>query len=669
MRFDDDGRLVIGKGVTLKPYTPRPFLPYELMSDQELRANAGGTLVFDSEFYWNYALIAFRDIVTDKVIKFEIPGDFDRFKLSWTLHNYRCVGFNSFKFDLPLIWAAYERQDTEWLKEIVNKLILENVWRNQVAKDYNFKIFDTPHIDLIEVCPLRGSLKLYGARLHSKRIQELPIDHDARLTDFDRAIVADYCINSDLPATALLYRNLSEQIKLREDLSLQYNINMMSKSDAQIAESVIGSELRNITGKWPSKPNIDTDHFHKFNTPKNLFFQTPYMKDVLRNIEKANFCLDGDGRLVIPPQLEGLNIKLGKSIYRMGIGGLHSSEKCRAIFETEAHELIDKDVASFYPAIVLLLGLYPHHLGPNFLKVYASIRDRRIAAKRLGAELKKKMKELRLNDMSEADKQIAISECLKITINGTFGKTGSPYSFLYAPEMTIQITVGGQLYLLMFIEYLELQGFEVVSANTDGIVINCEKTRKAELDVITKQWESITGFETEETKYKAIYSRDVNAYMAVKHDGEVKGKNAYYDPWRGKSAKDGYWRFQKNPKAQICIEALEMAITKNIPIEHTIKECKDITKFVCIQNVTGGAHKDGEYLGRVIRWYYAHNTYGTINRVNSGHKIPDTEGAKPCMDLPENFPNDIDYQWYVEHTKKLGQECGYLSKQQQVEFF
>lgn len=650
MRLNDEGQLIVGKGVNLKPYQPRPLKPYTLATDQEIRNEQGGTLVFDSEWYRNYSLIAFRNIKTDKVIKFELPGEFNRFKLSWVLHNYRCVGFNSFKFDLPIIWMAYHHQNVGLLKEAVNKLIFENIWRNELAKEYNFKIFETPHIDLIEVCPLRGSLKLYGARLHSERIQELPYHHETILDNNQVLVVADYCINNDLPATALLFNNLSEQIKLREDLSLQYNMDLMSKSDAQIAEAVIGHELKAITGKWPQKPKLDSrEYFHKFKAPDNLFFQTDYMKDILNKIKRAEFTLDGEGRLYIPDELKGFRIKLGNCIYRMGIGGLHSSEGIRAVIETEETELVDKDVASFYPRIVLNLGLYPQHLGPNFLKVYQSLTNRRIAAKKA--------------------KNIAISECLKITINGTFGKTGSPYSFLYAPEMTIQITVGGQLYLLMLIEYLELNGIEVVSANTDGIVINLKKSQHNLYNDIFKQWENITGFETEETKYKAVYSRDVNAYIAVKHNGEVKGKNIYYDPWRGKTAKDGYWRFQKNPNAQICVEALEKLIVENIPIEKTIIENRDFTKLVCVKNVTGGAHKNGEYLGKVIRWYYSKDTYGTINYISSNNKVPDTEGAKPCMDLPLDLPTDIDYNWYVNRAKELGQECGFFEVQKQMEFF
>ena len=632
--------------VKLKPYVARPFLKYELMSDQELLAGSGGTMMVDTECYPNFFLISFKDIKTKKIIKFIPP--FDERKLSWIMHNYKTVGFNSFKYDLCMIWAAYQNQDTEHLKKVSNAIINQNMWRNEVEKEFGFKIHPTNTIDLIEVCPLKGSLKLYGARLHAPRIQDLPIPDTKYLTEEEKEIVENYCIN-DLDTTELLFDNLTEQLKLREQLSIEYKIDLMSKSDAQIAEAVIGSELKRLTGKWPSKPKIQSADIHKFVAPTNMFFQTEQMKKVLATIQNADFGISFEGRLEAPKEIKNLKISIGNSVYRMGIGGLHSSEENFSIKADNEFELVDIDAESFYPKIVLNCGLFPKHIGENFLTVYKMIVERRIAAKKA--------------------KNLAVSENLKVTINGTFGKTGSPYSILYAPEMTIQITVGGQLYLLMLIEQLELQGIPVVSANTDGILIKCPKDKKYLMKETVKVWEKITGFTTEETKYEAVYFRDVNAYLAIKTDKETKGKNVYYNPWNGKSAKDKYWRFQKNPTAQICIEAIEKLIVENKSIEETIKNCKDITKFVCVKNVTGGAHKDGNYLGKVVRWIFIKNELGTINYINSNNKVPDSEGGLPVMDLPPSLPNNLNYDVYIKRATDLLYDMNYYEKEKQIAFF
>jgi DNA polymerase elongation subunit (family B) len=646
------GQIELSKQVVLKPYKARDLIPYTLMTDEEITNGAGGCLFVDTESYINYFLIAFKDILTQKIIKFEIndlTGEcFNERKLSWILHSYRTVGFNTNKFDLPVIWYAHNNQNCLAIKQIVNKIIFEEIKPYHLQQEYGYKIHKTNHIDLIEVCPLKGSLKLYAARLHAKRIQDLPFDIDKPLTDSQIDIVTDYCINGDLAATELLYKNLTEQIKLREELSLQYRQDLLSKSDAQIAEAVISSELKRLTGSWPTKPKID-QVFFKYQIPSFIFFQDTNIQQTINKIAEAKYDVLDTGRLNIPKEIENLQIRIGNGIYRLGSGGLHSSEKCMALKATEDCKIYDRDVASYYPAIALNCNLRPTHLGEDFSKVYKALVDRRLEAKKA--------------------KNLAISECLKITINGTFGKTGSPYSVLYAPEMMIQITLTGQLALLMLIERLELADIPVASANTDGILIYCPQSKHAEYLQIISMWEQITNFTTEETEYDAVYSRDVNAYIAIKKNKEVKGKNVYYDPWRGKSAKDNYWKFQKNPTTQICVEALERFIVDQVSVEKTIKECTDLTKFVAVKNVTGGAHKNGYYLGKVVRWYYSDKEHGTINYIKNNNKVPDTDRAKPVMDLPEEFPNDINYQFYIDKTIEMLYDIGYYKKQEQLKLW
>lgn len=656
MQIANDGLLLAGKhSAELKPYEAPSFIERELMTDNELMANAGSDLTIDTENYLNYFLIAFKHLKSGKFYYLEPP--FNPRQLAWIMQSYRTIGFNSIKYDLPLIWFAYFQLtlgvSEEYFYEIIKKAsnsLISGMFPAEFEKEYGCKPIRTAHIDLIEVCPLRGSLKLYGARLHGQRIQEVPYDPYGLIDNEQKLVVRNYCFN-DLDLTELLFNNLIEQIKLRTDLSIEYKQDLMSKSDAQIAETVISSELKKITGVWPKKPKINENQNveFKFIPPSNMFFQTDALKKVFQTICNATFTLDINGRLYKPKEVDNLKIKIGNGIYRIGIGGLHSSEENICIKADDEYYLYDRDVASFYPAIVLQCNLFPSHLGEAFLKVYKSLVDRRLEAKKA--------------------KNIAISECLKITINGTFGKTGSPYSVLYAPEMTIQITVGGQLYLLMLIEYLELNNIPVVSANTDGILVKCPKHKKDEYLYIIKMWEQITGFVTEETEYKAMYSRDVNAYLAVKNDNKIKGKNTFYDPWNSTNPRDLYWRFQKNPQAQICVEAIEKQIVNNIPFSQTIKECKDIRKFLIVRNVTGGAHKDNYYLGKTIRWYHAKNVLGTIKYIKSNNKVPDSDGAKPCMDLPTIFPEDIDYDWYNKKTIEMLYDLAYYKSPKQISFF
>lgn len=387
----NDGFLTLDKQVELKPYIARPFKTYELMTEDELRQGAGGYLIVDTENYLNYFLIAFKNIDTKKYFLLEPP--FDSRLLSWILHSYTTISFNGLKYDIPLMWFSYYNQDLIALKQASNQLI-SGVYLKEFESQHNIQIFGTSHVDLIEVCPLRGSLKLYGARLHAKRIQDVPFNPYEAISSEEINIVRDYCIN-DLDTTHLLLNNLSEQLNLRSKLSVEYKQNLMSKSDAQIAEAVISSELKRLTGTWPKKPKIDDEVSFYFQVPSNMRFQTPYMQGILEQIKNTRFSLDAAGRLERGSDISNLRINIGKSVFRMGIGGLHSSEECIGYRSKDDYQIYDRDVASYYPAIVLNCHLYPSHLGEAFLKVYQALVDRRLNAKRKGARLKKEIEEVK----------------------------------------------------------------------------------------------------------------------------------------------------------------------------------------------------------------------------------------------------------------------------------
>ncbi len=82
-----------------------------------------------------------------------------------------------------------------------------------------------------------------------------------------------------------------------------------------------------------------------------------------------------------------------------------------------------------------------------------------------------------------------------------------------------------------------------------------------------------------------------------------------------------------------------------------------------------GAHWKGEYLGRVLRWYYAIGETACISTVAQNSKVADSDGAKPCLELPDEFPSDINYQWYIDNTKEILYNIGYLQKPEQITFF
>lgn len=615
--------------------------PLDLFTDEELMKAAFSLLLVDIECYPNYFLIMFKQFNSNKVVYFELsPNSTINYKkLEWILWNFILVGFNSNNYDMILIYLCLKGLNCEQLKSVSDRIINEELRVRQIEAEFKVKIPEKlNHIDLIEVAPLSASLKTYAGRLHCQKMQDLPFDPALHLTEEQAKITLHYCKN-DCDNTDLLLNELAQQIKLRIDMSEEYGLDLRSKSDAQIAEHVLASEVAKINRNWPRRPPLLVGQTYAFGVPGFLAWAGPILQGVLGIVAKAVFTLEPSGAFKLPEELANLKVNIGKATYKMGIGGLHSTEEKVCHKADEETFLLDRDVASYYPSIILNQNLCPKQMGKAFIDVYRSLVERRLAAKKAGNKI-------------EADS-------LKIVINGSFGKLGSKYSCLYSPDLLLQVTLTGQLALLMLIESVENVGIEVISANTDGIIIKCPKARYEELNAIIKEWENITRFETEETKYKAVYSRDVNNYIAIKEDNSAKLKGCYSE--KGSALNS---ILSKNPEKLICSDAVIALITKGISIEESIKNCKDIRRFIVVRNVKGGAHKNGLYLGKVVRWYYAKGETGTINYVSSGNKVPNTEGARPMMNLAPCIPEDLNFDYYINEAEEMLYDLGYYKPKQ-----
>ena len=640
--LNDQNQLVTGKAVQLRPYVPRQSLPYELMTDVEIQSSAGGLLTVDTELYANFFLILMKEIRSGKLIKFT-HDDFNPAKLSWIMHSYTTVGFNYWRYDLPIIWKAFKNCDLSEIREVSNAVIFQNTWPSKLQTTFDFKIWPTKFVDMIELCPGQHSLKLYMGRLHSKRLQDLPFSPDTVLNDAQKEIVTDYCHN-DIVGTQELFLFNRERIQLREELGREYKTNLLSKSDAQMAEAMIAREIYSITNKWPKKADLDRAYNFSYEPPSYLQFSTSQLQRLLNDVCNTEFKVRY-GTLDPVEQFKGYYIQLGNLKFKFGIGGLHSCEESIAYTSSDSHLIIDRDVSSYYPRIITSLGLYPEHLGPVFLEVYAKMMEDRLIAK--------------------ACKNFTKDKGLKIATNGISGKFNSEYSIVYSPKCYLQMTLTGQLSILMLCEMLHLQGLQLISANTDGVVIYCCKSRYETLASTFKSWEKLTYFKTEETAYKAYYARDVNAYFAVKLDGEVKVKGPYSEV----GSQTGTI-LDNNPITLICSDAIKALLAHGVAIEETVQDCKDIRRFLTVRNVASpGAHKSGYYLGKVVRWYYAKNCYGTINYVKSNNKVPETDGAMPIQDLPDTLPSDINYDFYIAKTNEILYDIAYFKRAKQVEFF
>lgn len=615
----------------------------DLFTDMELwqASIMDEKLLFDIEVYPNYCLFAFKSYQSGKVIYFEMDDEpcgivLDIVKLRWVLNNFCLVNFNGRRYDFPITTLALADYTCLDMWNATCMLIVEQLQTKDVYRKYKTQRLDVDQIDLIELTALGPGLKVCAGRLHAPRLQDLPFKPGTYLTNDQICILRRYCIN-DLDNTGILYKNVLPLIELRESQGKRFNIDLRSHSDPQMAEAIISSEIKRITGrKFLSRTQLALGTSYKYQTPRFIKYKSELMQYALKIVQDATFAVDNvDGNIVMPEELKKLVIHMGNSKYKIGIGGLHSQEKHIAHVADEEYFIADTDATSYYPRLILNAGLTPENLGKDFILVYDGIVVERVTAKAAG--------------------NIIVAECLKIVANGTFGKLGSMWSIMYAPNLFIQVTITGQLSILMLAERFELNAIEVTSINTDGIVVKCRRSKEELFHSIVSQWEKDTGFSTEEIRYKATYSRDINNYIAVyetPQKGELyKTKGVY-----GKTSP------KKNAINEICVDAVKAMMTTQTPPAVTIQACKDIRRFTAMRNVAGGAVKDNLYLGKLIRWYHAAGEHGEIIYAKSGNKVALTDNCKPLMDLPSAFPEDVDYAWYETEAYKILEEIGYSPK-------
>jgi len=583
---------------------------------------------FDIEVLKNYFLLAWMGS-DGKVVRIDMRGHDTtmgmkkRTKVSKMLRSGTIVSFNGIMYDMPIITCMLEGLSCSELYETSKRIIDDGVAHWQIYNNKIREIKGLKHIDIMGVASGQASLKMYGARVNSELLWDSPVDWDADMTSDEIKNLRAYCGN-DLMLTRNVYNVLIPQLKIRAEMSRKYNMDLMSKSDAQIAEAVIISEIGG--GKKAKVPKTIT-----YTAPPWVKFNTPNLARLKEDIESFTFAINPlTGKPVMPDWLDETVIRLGEAQFNIGLGGIHSMESSLTIKSSKHYVMRNADVNSYYPSIIINSKLRPTHLSTKFLGIYEAIVKRRLRAKANG-------------DKVEAD-------TLKIVINGSFGKFGSKYSKLYAPELLIATTFTGQLALMMLIESLEENYIPVMSANTDGVEYLCPRKKMDLALKLISEWEKATGYKMSHGEYISLHARDVNNYIA-KYDGEVKCKGAFAET-----------TLSKNPQVPICFDAVREFINTGVDIVDTIRNCKDVYKFLSCRQVNGGATWRHKHLGKVVRWYYSTEGdamhYAKPNKTGNFNTVPLTGGCVPMLDLKKKIPKDIDYPYYIEYAKRMLADLG-----------
>lgn len=353
-------------------------------------------IVFDVECYSNYYLVMFSELGTAKVRYYEKHNDDDSKsdlslnQLRAMLRNHTYIGFNSLNYDCLMVRAALDGMSNSSLKRLSDQIIKSGDphWMTERKVELPKVAFD--HIDLREPAPgVQVSLKIYGGRLNAPKLQDLPIEPDATISVDDAAELRKYCVN-DLETTCLLLKSIMPQIELREEVGEKYGVDLRSKSDAQMAEVIFKSYLQKKgvrVGKRQSKVKP-----FKYRVPEWVEFKTPVMQAALERVKSVTFTVSDAGKPVMPKEL-GSYIEFDGAKYKFGIGGLHSNEKSQVVMPSPDECFGEYDISGMYPNIIIEQGLYPLHLGPDFLSIYKYFVDSRTQMKErvydIDAEIKR----------------------------------------------------------------------------------------------------------------------------------------------------------------------------------------------------------------------------------------------------------------------------------------
>lgn len=576
--------------------------------------------VYDIEVFQNIFHCSVKNTETNNIYKFEISerknqlrelvkffkqvdkyitwGDYYTTNINIPANVIFC-GYNNLHYDNPIINYIIEYEDKLMQYNIpticssifnLSKTITTSSEDNIDAwKHWKYQIwFDTFDIlTMLYSNKLRVGLKEIQVTMQYPNVQEFVCDwtKPLPLEDFDSMI--DYNIN-DIESTSELLNRCKKDVDLRIAIEDEYGVRVLSKDGVNIGMKI-------LTQKYLEKTGLTWWDIKDLRSPMSVIplkdvilpfikYDSPILQRVLEDMKNQ----------IVSPGRKGYENKFvfNNLCYSVGVGGIHSVNSPEIIIPRDDEMLIDIDVASLYPSMLIEYEFYPKHLGKEFLEVYKQIKDERIEAKHNGDKVK--------------------NETLKLALNGLSGNLQNEHNFCYSPFAVMQIRINGQLLLLMLAEKLTQIGCRIVQANTDGLFVLLKKDVYSKVNSICREWEQLTKLTLEEDRFKAMYQYAINDYFAITEDNKVKEKGMFIT-----TVKLG-----KGLTPKIIPKAVISFFKDGIPVEDTIKNCTDIRDFLMSEKTGKQWHVEymNEEQQRTNRFYASTNGGYLWKWKDTGHK-------------------------------------------------
>lgn len=613
-------------------------------------------IVFDIEVLKNVFTCTCKNTDTKQITVFEIsPRRVDVQELvTFFYEDYYFVGYNNIHYDNPILNYIimlyrehyFDRYSTRELTESVfrmSQLVIDKNSDFDLWKEYKYAR-NFLSIDLLTMLyskALRVSLKEMQVTMQYKNVEEFVVDWHQDLPEKDIDRLISYNINDVESTEELLYR-CKDLLELRIETEKDFGLPCLSLDRVNLGDRLLQLKVMEKTGLNKKQLENMKSPANYVDLEKVIFpwikFESPILQKKLTDMKNQHN--------VSPGRKGYINtFMFGEMKVTIGVGGIHGDNGTCIIKPNEDELLLDSDVNSLYPSLMRMYHLYPPKLKDVLGQIFPQIIDDRLEFKRTGQKNK--------------------NETYKYMLNGVSGKMQDETSWLFSPFTVMQVRINGQLLLLMLAERLLKLGCKLYQINTDGILYKLKKSKYEELQQVLKEWEKLTMLTLETEEFTQFYQLAINDYFGVEPNNKIKKKGFFLtDIELGKGL---------TPK--IIPEAIINYFVHNIPVEDTIKSCKDICKF--LQAEKTGKQWTVEYneqiQQRINRFYVSNSGYYLWkwklddtgkksyqimlkdHGVRLHNKFYSDEDLQWKYSQGETFQSiyDIDYQYYINQCIKV----------------
>ena len=648
-----------------------------------------GDIIYDIEVFPNIFTLTARHSVSGSKWVFEIStrrNDLGAMCLWLDIlkqQQARMVGFNSIGYDYPVIHFILNNRVLGLTNDDIyakSMSIINTPWNARHSNTIYESEWHVAQLDLFKVHhfdnPSKSTgLKILEFNMRRDNVENMPFDVGIILTHEQMDILLAYN-DEDVLATLDFYERSKPDVNLREGLTRSFGLNFMNMSTVKIGETLLVKEMEKHGVNcytYEGSRKVKKQTIRESLALAEVIF--PYIAFERPEFQRIHKWLSEQTIRETKGVFSDLKASIEGIDYKLGTGGLHASVSSRIVRSSETHQLVDVDVAGFYPDLAIKNGIYPEHLGPEFCGAMGSV----VATRRT------------------FPKKTPENEAYKLAGNGAYGGSNNKYSPFFDMKYTMATTINGQLLLCMLIEQmLKVPGLTMIQCNTDGITYLCPREYLEHTKSICRWWEGVTKLTLEEALYSRMFIRDVNNYIAEYEGGRLKRIGAYAYTTATEDPGTRELPHHKDWSSRISAMAAEAYLVHGTPVREFIENHEDVYDFLLRTKVPKASilEHGGKVVPNIIRYYVSTNgdflekvspPKGIAGHFKKGMKCSDelyaatdnsvwNEGVhtknrsvhdtgrtgihtgwtvKICNRMAGHNFSDINYQYYITEAEKL----------------